>query len=127
MEKVLIVGGKGTVFVKDALNENVLKEFSTVFEAIKYSFENNLQIPDQAYNGEFIRDENGYIYFNGKDFEYANGDLLLDTKRCNNCGWITKWNEILDENKNTRECYICPKCGFIEACNPIIEEMTEGE
>ena len=41
MRKVSIVGSKGKVFVKDALNENVLKEFSTVFEAIKYSIENN--------------------------------------------------------------------------------------
>lgn len=125
--KVYISGKDGKVYLRNALNNETIKEFESVSEAVIFAVKNNYVLPEQAFDGKFLKDENGFIYFNGKDFEYANGELLLNTKRCYHCGWFTVWKEILDENQNLRECYICLNCGYIEACTPTIEDMAEGE
>jgi thymidylate synthase ThyX len=68
------------------LNKNVLKEFSIVFEAIKHFIENNLQITDQAYNGEFIRDEMRNSIKVGDFCQLQNGDCSKNSRRHSEVG-----------------------------------------
>lgn len=125
--KGYISGKDGKVYLCNALNNEIIIEFESVSEAVIFAVKNNYVLPEQSFDGKFLKDENGFIYFNGKDFEYANGELLLNIKRCNNCGWFTIWKEILDEDKNQRECYVCPNCSYTETCTPPVEDITEGD
>ncbi|WP_028949919.1 hypothetical protein [Sulfurihydrogenibium subterraneum] len=127
MERVIVIREKSKILLLNPLTNEIKGQFNTVSEAVKYAILNNFELPEQAFDGSFIKENVNFIYFNGKDFEYANGDLLTDAKRCLQCGWIARSSEIIDELGNSHECYKCLRCGFIEMCTPIPEEMAEGE
>jgi len=128
MKRVYFKPSYQAVSVIDALTNAEIAKVKTVSEAVIYAIKNDYQIPAQAFNGEFIKTENGdFVYETEKGFELADGTLLLDVKRCHNCGYIAVSKEIIDEEQEPRECYVCIKCGWIEECTPEIPEIGEGD
>ncbi|WP_457642403.1 hypothetical protein [Persephonella sp.] len=107
----------------------VISEFTDISEAVKYALDNDLQLPLRAVDGEFVIDKDGNpVYINEKGIlELADGTLLEGFRLCPRCGWIAYWKEILDEDKEPRECYICPHCSNVFGCTPEPEEIGEGD
>ncbi len=123
--RVYIKSEEGKVVVYDAVKNEKLKEFSDMAEAVKFAIENHYQLPAQAFNGEFITDKEGnFVYVDDKGlFELADGTLLEGVKRCPQCGWIAYGEEVCDEDKQPRECFVCPKCGYVFDCTPAPDEL----
>ena len=129
MKRAYIKEEEGVVKLVDAISGEVIATFKSVSEAVGYALKNDYQLPLQAFNGEFVTDPEGnYIYPGEKhDFEYADGTLIEDAKLCPKCGWVAFWQEICDEDKNPRECYVCPRCGYIVECTPPPEDIPPGD
>ncbi len=127
--RVYVKEMEGKVYLYDAVKNEPIKEFDSVYEAVRYAIQNHYQLPIQAFNGEFVTDKEGnYVYIDEKGFfELADGTLLEGVKICPKCGWIAFGEEVCDEDKNPHECYVCPKCGYVFDCTPTPEDMAEGE
>ncbi len=119
----------GKVQLLDAKTHEVIKEFSDVSEAVKYALDNDYQLPLRAVDGEFVVDKKGNpVYIDEKGIlELADGTLLEGCRICPKCGWIAYWEEVLDEDKEPRECYVCPHCGYVFDCTPEPEDIGAGD
>ncbi|NPA58563.1 MAG: hypothetical protein GXN94_04650 [Aquificae bacterium] len=119
----------GKVYLVDAVSGNVIKEFVEVSEAVRYALENGYQLPLRSVDGEFVVDKKGNpVYIDEKGLlELADGTLLEGCRICPKCGWIAYWEEILDEDKEPRECYVCPHCGYVFECTPEPEDIGAGD
>ncbi len=127
--RVYIKEKDGKVELLNAVTHEVIAEFSDVSEAVKYALENNYQLPLRAVDGEFVTDKKGNpVYIDDKGIlELADGTLLEGCRICPRCGWIAYWQEVLDEDKEPRECYVCPHCGYIFECTPEPEDIGAGD
>ncbi len=127
--RVYIKEKDGKVELLNAVAHEVIAEFSDVSEAVKYALENNYQLPLRAVDGEFVTDKKGNpVYIDDKGIlELADGTLLEGCRICPRCGWIAYWQEVLDEDKEPRECYVCPHCGYIFECTPEPEDIGAGD
>jgi len=129
MRKVFIKREDGKVRLIDPLTGDVIFESAEVSESVRYALEHGLQLPIRSVDGEFVVDKNGNpVYINEKGIlELADGTLLEGCRICPKCGWIAYWEEILDEDKEPRECYVCPHCGYIFECTPEPEDIGAGD
>ncbi len=127
--RVYIKEKDGKVELLNAVTHEKIAEFSNVSEAVRYALENNYQLPLRAVDGEFVTDKKGNpVYIDEKGLlELADGTLLEGCRICPRCGWIAYWEEILDEDKEPRECYVCPHCGYIFECTPEPEDIGPGD
>ncbi len=127
--RVYILEKDGKVQLLNARTHEVIAEFSDVSEAVKYALDNNYQLPLRAVDGEFVVDKKGNpVYIDEKGIlELADGTLLEGCRICPKCGWIAYWEEVLDEDKEPRECYVCPHCGYIFECTPEPEDIGAGD
>jgi len=127
--RVFIQEKDGKVLLLDAKTKDVIKEFSDVSEAVRFALENDYQLPLRAVDGEFVVDKKGNpVYIDEKGIlELADGTLLEGCRICPKCGWIAYWEEVLDEDKEPRECYVCPHCGYIFECTPEPEDIGAGD
>ncbi len=127
--RVYIKETEGKVELYNAQTHEKIKEFSDVSEAVKFALENNYQLPLRAVDGEFVVDKKGNpVYIDDKGIlELADGTLLEGCRICPRCGWIAYWEEVLDEDKEPRECYVCPHCGYIFDCTPEPEDIGAGD
>lgn len=127
--RVYIKEKDGKVELLNAVTHEVIAEFSDISEAVKYALENNYQLPLRAVDGEFVTDKKGNpVYIDDKGIlELADGTLLEGCRICPRCGWIAYWQEVLDEDKEPRECYVCPHCGYIFECTPEPEDIGAGD
>lgn len=124
--RVHFVNHRGKILTKDIETGKVLSESQRVSEAIKKAIDEGYIFPEQAFNGEFIKLNDMYVYYTDNGYELEDG-TYIDGKVCQNCGWITQGKEIIDEDKENRLCYVCPKCGFVEECTPSIEDIGEAD
>jgi hypothetical protein len=120
-------GGKFSLI--NAVSGEKIGEFSDVSEAVKYSLENGYQLPLRSVDGTFVVDKAGNpVYIDDKGIlELADGTLLEGCRICPRCGWIAYWEEVLDEDKEPRECYVCPHCGYVFECTPEEEDIGAGD
>ncbi len=127
--RVYIKEEEGKVKLLNAITHEVIAEFSDVAEAVKYALENHYQLPLRAVDGEFVVDKKGNpVYIDEKGIlELADGTLLEGCRICPRCGWIAYWQEVLDEEKEPRECYVCPHCGYVFECTPEPEDIGPGD
>jgi DNA-directed RNA polymerase subunit M/transcription elongation factor TFIIS len=127
--RVYILEKDGKVQLLNAKTHEVVAEFSDVSEAVKYALDNNYQLPLRAVDGEFVVDKKGNpVYIDEKGIlELADGTLLEGCRICPKCGWIAYWEEVLDEDKEPRECYVCPHCGYVFECTPEPEDIGAGD
>jgi len=126
MKRVYIRENNGKLELLEAVENTIISNFDLVSDAVSYAIKNNYQLPLQSFNGEFVTDtELNYIYPGEKhDFEYADETLIEDAKLCPKCGWVAFWQEIYDEDKEARECYVCPKCEYIVECTPQMGDIS---
>ncbi len=127
--KVFIREKDGRYQLVNPFTQEVISEFSDMSDAVKEAIDNDLQLPLRAVDGEFVIDKAGNpVYINEKGIlELADGTLLEGCRICPKCGWIAYWEEILDEDKEPRECYVCPHCGNVFGCTPEPEDIGEGD
>ncbi|WP_456384879.1 hypothetical protein [Persephonella sp.] len=127
--RVYIKEEGGKVLLINALNGETISEFSDVSEAVRYSLEKEYQLPLRSVDGEFVTDKKGNpVYIDEKGIlELADGTLLEGCRICPRCGWIAYWEEVLDEDKEPRECYVCPHCGYTFDCTPEPEDIGAGD
>ncbi|WP_457627123.1 hypothetical protein [Persephonella sp.] len=127
--RVYIKEEGGKVYLVDAVSGNPVGEFTEVSEAVRYSLEKGYQLPLRSVDGEFVVDKKGNpVYIDDKGIlELADGTLLEGCRICPKCGWIAYWEEVLDEDKEPRECYVCPHCGYVFDCTPEPEDIGAGD
>ena len=127
--RVYIKEKDGKVELLNATTHEKIAEFNDVSEAVKYALENDYQLPLRAVDGEFVTDKKGNpVYIDDKGIlELADGTLLEGCRICPRCGWIAYWQEVLDEDKEPRECFVCPHCGYIFECTPEPEDIGAGD
>ena len=123
--RVYIKEENGKAILFNALTNEKIAEFKDVPEAVKFTVENHYELPVRDFKGDFVTDKEGnFVYIDEKGFfELADGTLLEGVKQCPNCGWIAYGEEIVDEDKQPRECLVCPKCGYILECTPPPDEL----
>ena len=127
--RVYIKEENGKYLLLNAISNEKVAEFSDVAEAVKYALDNGYQLPLRSVDGEFVTDKNGNpVYIDEKGIlELADGTLLEGCRLCPRCGWIAYWEEVLDEDKEPRECFVCPHCGYVFDCTPEVEDIGEGD
>ncbi|WP_456401231.1 hypothetical protein [Persephonella sp.] len=127
--KVFIKEKGAVVSLVNPYTGEVIAEFPDISEAVRYALENDLQLPIRSVDGEFVVDKEGNpVFINEKGIlELADGTLLEGCRMCPKCGWIACWEEILDEDKEPRECYVCPHCGNVFDCTPELEDIGEAD
>jgi len=127
--KVFIEEVGGSYILKDARKGEKIEQFSDIADAVKYSLEKGYQLPIRSVDGEFVVDKNGNpVYINEKGIlELADGTLLEGCRICPKCGWIAYWEEVIDQDKEPRECYVCPHCGYLFECTPEEEDIGAGD
>ncbi len=127
--RVYVKEVEGKAVVYNAVSNEPIKEFDDIAEAVKYAVDNNYELPIRSFDGEFVTDKEGnFLYMDDKKLiEYADGTLVEGAKICPKCGWVAFGEEIIDEDKEPRECFVCPHCGNIFDCTPDIEEIGEAD
>ena len=121
------VGGNYTL--TNANTGESIEQFSNIADAVKYSLEKGYQLPIRSVDGQFVIDKDGNpVYINEKGIlELADGTLLEGCRICPKCGWIAYWEEVIDPDKEPRECYVCPHCGYVFECTPEEGDIGAGD